>query len=693
MTSVKEENKQVDIDEIDSENTNKINNSNLENNSKEINNQESENKSEKSFDKNEITDLKDNAKIQDDNENKEILSNEKTDEKNLEKKTEKEKDENEDEKDNKSENKEIKNKSEIKSLQVNNGNQSYDNNNSNMELKDENDNYIKKDKKYRNENMIKEVLSPSYSNISYRPSEYRSILQNTELTESDRLLIEKYSNYKNNNYNLNNNDLCVNIDFSKKLTYNYQNYEEPKTINYLSKYQYNTIEVTPKQYLKNNYISNSKSPLENENEKPKTYLERNNLIINNIGKDVNFSWDNIIDKPYKKIGKNNSEKILFTNSPFQIDITNSYKPNKNGENLDYIRSLKGDYSNKRNLNKENEDFNLNINYSYNISRNSDKNQKNQNLLNNTSLANYHIPHTQSSIIKKYIPNYSIFDFHRYNNYKSNSSSIPNINKYSKDIYGYDLQNITNNYNQNMYSNTSQYNNYSINANANNNNKSILNYESKNVNNANDDSLINNNKKSLENSNKSSQSIERNEKPLIKKVNNSKKLLSNSLSIPKYNSKKYKSLLFDEDKKESFILDNKNVEQYYNHNKYFNKSDIQNNLGHYENRRDLFHPHHCYPKLNQNKNDFIINRKKGGAFRADTKMVIIKSSPSDFYYSTMHKEYIPKTQNIGRKSKTQFSRTYQIDENKDMNNKKNLLYFSTIRRDLIDKNKRRKFQGL
>ena len=425
MTSVEEENKKISIEEIDLVNLDEKNNSNQQNNSEEMNNIESENKKEKS-----IEDINENK------EKKEILSNE-NDEKNNEKKTEKEKDE--DEKDNKSENKEIKNKSEINSSQVNIGNQNHDNNKSDTKLKDSNNGDI--ENKNKNEDMIKDALSPSYSKISYRPSEYRSILQNIELAESDKLLLEKYINCKSNSYKINNNDLYNNLSFIKRLTYNDQNSEEPKKVNYLTKYKYNTIEANPKQYLNDNYIRNSKTLLEYGNEKPKTYLERNNLIINDIGKDVNFSWDSLDYKPDKKIGRNNSEKILFNNSPFERDIINSYKSNKNDYNQGYIKSLKGDFSYKNNLKKENEDIKLHFNYLIDISRNPDKTR---NLLNDTSLTNYHIPHTQSSIMKKYMPNYSIFDFHRYNNYKTNSSSISNINKYSNDT-----QNIANKSNHNM----------------------------------------------------------------------------------------------------------------------------------------------------------------------------------------------------------------------------------------------------
>jgi len=684
MVSVEDENQQIDIEEINLENSEE-NNMNQQSYSGEMNNIESESK-------NKMGDLKDNIKSINDNENKEKLSNEAIDEKNKGNKTENAKIE--DEEDNKNENKEIKNKSEINNSQVNNGNQNNDNNNnkSNTELKDEDGDDVESNNKNKNEN--KNILSPSNSNISYRPSEYRSIIQNTELTDSDKLLIEKYSNYKTNNYNINKYDLHNNLGFTKRLAHNYQTSEEPKTINYLSKYKYNSIEATPKQYLKNNYIGNSKSLLENE--KPKTYLERKNLKINDIGKDANFSWNNLDDKDDKKIEKNNLEKIIFTNTKIEKDITNSFKSNKNDDNKDFINSSKRDYSNKRNLNKEDEDFNLNINYLYNVSRNSDKNN---NLLNKTSLENYHIPHTQSSIKKKYMPNYSIFDFQRYNNYKSSSSTISNTNKYSNDI-----QNIDNKLSKNM-NNDSENNNNNFNVNNNNNYKSILNYK----NNKHINSFLNNNKSldsinniiNKENQNiinKLNQSLKSNEKTFLNKSNNSKSIPSSSLFIPKSNSKKYKSLLFNAEKKSSSIYENKN------------NNNIQNSLGQYynKNRSELLQPYQYYPfqtifqdNLNQNQNEeLIIRHRKGGAFRDDIKEVIINSSPSDFYYNTLHQEFIPKTKNIGRKIKPQFLKVYQIDKNKgnqnrdkDLNNKKLLFYFSTIRMDLVNKNKSKSFKAL
>ena len=190
--------------------------------------------------------------------------------------------------------------------------------------------------------------------------------------------------------------------------------------------------------------------------------------------------------------------------------------------------------------------------------------------------------------------------------------------------------------------------------------------------------------------------------------------SNSLFIPKNNTKRFKSLLFDVEKKSNFIADNKTIEKSFNSNNFFNKNDIQNNLGqyYYKDRSELLQPYQYYPfqtifqdNLNQNQNDdLIIRHRKGGAFRDNIKEVIINSSPSDYYYNTLHQEFIPKTRNIGRRNKPQISKVYQIDKNKenqererdrdkDMNNKKHLFYFSTIRRDLISKNKSKSFKAL
>ena len=681
MASVEDDNNQIDLDEIDLKSLEKNSDLNLQNNSEEMYNIESESKDENLY-------LKDNIEKKNDNENKEILFNEVIDEKYKENKEENIKDEVEE--DNKRENNEVKNKSDIKKSI----NQSFDynDNKNNIEIKNEDDDQAEKNYKYKISNMIKDNLSPSNSNASYRPSEYRSILKNTILTESDKLLIEKYTNYNINHYKINNNDLYYNLGFTKRLPHNYQTLDEPKTVNYLSKYKYNSIEGIPKQSFKNNYIHNSISLLENENEKPKHYVIGNKLIINDIEKDTNFSLNKLDNKDDKKIEKNNLEKIIFTNSQIEKDKNNSNKSDKNDDIQDFNKSLKGDYSNKRNLNKEDEDFNLNINYSYNIPRNSDMNQ---NLLCKTSLSNYHIPHTQSSIIKKYTSNYSIFDFHRYNNYKSNSSLISNINKYSNNIQNIDNQNIDN---QNI-NNDSQYNNF----------KSILNYENKNINNKYTNFMVNKNDKSLdntnniinkENQNNINQSIKWNEKSFINKINNSKCIPSKTLFIPNNNTKRFKSLLFDTEKKSSFISEHKN-------NSYADKSDIQNNLGqnYYKKRTELLQPYQYYPfqtiiqdNLNQNQiqnDDLIIKHRKGGAFRDNIKEVIINISPSDFYYNTLHQEYIPKIKNIGRKIKPQFSNDNKENQDsyKALNNNKCLFNFSTIRRDLINKNKSKKFKAL
>ena len=122
----------------------------------------------------------------------------------------------------------------------------------------------------------------------------------------------------------------------------------------------------------------------------------------------------------------------------------------------------------------------------------------------------------------------------------------------------------------------------------------------------------------------------------------------------------------------------------------NINNNYNNTGvDFQNKNKLIEPYQyqtfLLDELNSNES-LIVKNKKGGNIQNNKKEIIINYSPTDIYYNTVHEEYIPKTQNIPVKNKPSLSKTYQIESKDYFNNKNNLVSYSFIMTDLINKNK-------
>jgi len=401
-----------------------------------------------------------------------------------------------------------------------------DYNNTKEKIKNQNNKIeLIKDSNLGNSKINNNLLNHSNNHYSYKPSEYKSLLINNQLSENDKLLLEKYNNINYNNYKFDNKNINNHLDNINKFSYNYQIFDNPKSssISYINKNN-----INDKKYLLN----------PNEYINTKTYLERNNLKVNDIAKDKNINlYDNEI----------NDEKI-YKNKPYPMKKSYSYQSFIKNNNPIYS-------SNDNNINNNNNNFNLN--YSYNISKLYPT--QTLNIAQNTTLENYHIPHTQSSLRKKSNYEYSPFNFQRHrtnNNYNNISSFLSNDNN----------------------TNTNHY-------------------------------------------------------------------------LNKINSNQYR--LYSSDIKNNNIL-----------NYYQNQTLFKNNIN-----------------INE---DIIRKNKYKGAKKDDLNEILISSSPTDYYYNTLHKEFVPKTQNIPIQFKSFL--TYEIDSKNDYKSKNNMINHSKIMSDLINRNK-------
>ena len=485
----------------------------------------------------------------------------------------------------------------------------------------ENINNIKNDIiKEKNESEIKELnkidvntnnekkneKNNSNNYYSYKPSEYKSILLNTDLTETDKLLLEKY----NNNYNIGDNNINYNYDFNK---YNYHTIDEPKS-SYFSPYNKCNYYGKYQQIYSNNIYKNDLNYLiKNEKKDYNSFLEKNYLKDNDKDKNSYLSNNQIKDD---KIDEN--ENLSSINLSPKLNLTYSILYSKIDDNRNNFKmkdyDVEKEYSNNNFLEKNNVD--LNNKYSYNIPKNYSPRTKN--LLKNTSLENYHIPHTQYSYKKKPLSKYSPFDFDRLKittNYTNNSSNLNNNNN-----------RLDKNFNQSKELNISKDNSY------------------------------NNILSSFDDKNKS--------KSIIKENN-----LENSLNHKNNLNDNAKIKINQNNEDDNYYKKTIDLLKPYQYNPY--KSLLQDNLN-----------------LNE---DLIIKQKRRGAFRDENNEIMINTSPTDIYYNTLHSNYIPKTDNKPIKNISYYKKTYQIDSNQDFVNKKNnLLGYSTILTDLMNKNKKYNF---
>jgi len=305
---------------------------------------------------------------------------------------------------------------------INNDIQIEDSNNINNNMNDintENKSQIKKDN-----------INNNYR-YNYQPSKYNSLLDKKELGPDDRKILEKY----NNNY-----------DYKSRLTYDYFN-NYPCYNNYQSsnKYKYNSLCDYP---TRNNYLLN------NDYSKP-TYLERNNLGIQDYAKDVPSYKKNNYQRPLNftytyclQTSKDKYDYGLKKDYPDNLlqntKLENYYNPNSTSK-YQYQRyfkneSLENDKKNENNIANSNLSNENNININTNINREAE-NQLSKSESNNINNSNDNNIAEEKPKVKEetyinnnYIPqNIPKSGLYHYNT-TSNKNYINNINNnYSQNI--------------------------------------------------------------------------------------------------------------------------------------------------------------------------------------------------------------------------------------------------------------------
>ena len=236
---------------------------------------------------------------------------------------------------------------------------------------------------------------------------------------------------------------------------------------------------------------------------------------------------------------------------------------------------------------------------------------------------------------------------------SNLSSKNNFDYNFKKVYpenllhntkfeNYHVPNSQLNYNSQMpkFNNNLNYKRYFRNEDFSNNKKENNNIEYSEVNNLkNESSNININQKANEESN-------------IININNNNNIEQDNQENSKSNMKE------NENNNKSQSIPKKN---YYHFNASYNNNYINDNINH------SYKPQE--PKNNNNKKEIIIN-----------------NSPCDYYYNTLHEEYLPKKEeNIPLNNNCNNRRTYEIDSSKWNDNNSSLLCHSSLLNDLVRKN--------
>ena len=475
-------------------------------------------------------------------------------------------------------------------------------------------------------------------------------INNDNKTKNEKTMNEINNKNESNNIIDNNNEIKDQKNNFKEI---YETVNEIKEkdkeeeINNLNNY---------KNINKENNIKNEKNNIKHkeENERKEINNITNNLLENNMTNIKKNENNNLINSSYSHYSYKPSNYKSLINNDLDLSDTDKFileKYNKTNNKKyynynSYKNDLKEEKIGENNLNKNlfynrkyekncfNEcecDFNPNNNYLYNIPKL--YSYKTYSLLNKTSLNNYHIPHTQSSIKKgpKYISqfgfgtnivNYNNNDFYNsISKYKSND----NISKIGKNSF--DKTNNSESYN---FINLNNPNNLYINDkdikrdNLNKNNNNIFNYK--------------------------------------------KEIEKNNLNNNRNNN------IFEYDKKiERDNLNNR-------------KNDIEED---FLKKEELCEPYQYQTLIKKNSNlkdySLINENKKEINNRNYLHDKIISISPTDFYYNTLHDIDFRNIQNTPVKYKPNSFRTYEIDS-KNVNIKNNLMSYSSIMRNLILKNK-------
>jgi len=125
---------------------------------------------------------------------------------------------------------------------------------------------------------------------------------------------------------------------------------------------------------------------------------------------------------------------------------------------------------------------------------------------------------------------------------------------------------------------------------------------------------------------------------------------------------------------NIVEEKSNIKEENINNKYIPQNIPKSNLYHYNtsSNKNYINDNNNY---NQNIKEDINNNKTE---------IIINRSPSDYYYNTLHEEYLPKKEESPIKN-NRIYRTYEIDSSKYDDNKNSLFGHSSIYNDLMRKN--------
>lgn len=529
------------------------------------------------------------------------------------------------------------------------------------------------DKSYNiefNENLNKNYLIYDYSkqnnninnnsnfDLHHKSNEFISDYYKNELTQSDKMLLEKYinKNYINEYNSFNNNDISFNkIRNNFKNEYDSFDYNNsdisalPKNkINLKFSYKNDSLSqniINEYNLLNNNYYVNNHHLLKNKSE----ILEPKNGI-NNIWTNKIYHYYYSMNKPILKedINNNNEINAVYYNNKCrkeQYSINNINNPHQINTYLvtpsakfSFNDDLKFDNNIKSNINYNNHNYsvNSNNNNTYNIKYSSNYNSNNN--------ANYFVMQRNDHLVKtQNIFNYSnmIKDYY------------PEKSEFMKKIHS--SNNMINNKNYNYFNNDVNINNIQL---MKNNYKMSENFYLSNKNKKYDKitSGIGQNKINNKYYNKYTPEIKRKSNQFIKK-----NFLEYSQDLNKSN-KKVKNYHTDKNKKNKKKIKIEKILKPYK----------------YVLSKNIFQITNKEPK--EKHKDELSSKNQDINIKKENKKNIIKNNS---FYQGIKNHFTPKIESKPKTRNPYLNRTYQINSKKE--NNKNLFKYSTIISDLLNKN--------
>ena len=476
---------------------------------------------------------------------------------------------------------------------------------------------------YNQNNNLNNDLLYSFSNNNKNNS---SNFHRRELSDSEKLLIEKYTNtnYRDNFNNFNDiENYSCNCNNNETPLIN-QNFNNDNIYNYNSNYLGNNLNTNK------DYIDHQDYFLENNNIYP---IQATNQIYNNNYNDLSFpsnqDLNNIniynYNNKYRNMKHFNTMKNTLANKYFNNSFSMQSQINYDNNNNSQFSTFKN-INNFYRRNSEIASNNIfNNNFDDSIPTKNNLLSKTQNVLNNFKLDNYH-DNDNNNNNKQFL-------------FKKNYSSNNIFDKRDK----YNLTKDVHNNNSNIIINNSQISDY-------------ISYE-KNINKNKTPIRINFDNIKLEKKYNSSftPSNKRKQKISLRKEisdNSIKKNISDkSTQTPNYINTKNKSI-----KTYKYKINNQIIKPY----KYISGSSVS--------------------KINNKNASNKMNRNE-----ENSKMDKIKRKYSSTTYKNSNGKYKSKIKTIPKEINTYYYRTYQIESNKKSKRKINLFNYSSILTNLINKN--------